>query len=90
MASFENPTFDPNADPPQHSLRCISERDNKKGSTQWTNFRRGWSDYRAGGRYAQYRLGPPGHMSPGDTFYVNFDLSGFDPNDAAHQALKDK
>lgn len=49
MASFENPAFDPTADPPQHTLRCITGLSNKGGARVWTNFCRGNGPYAEGG-----------------------------------------
>ncbi|EME80967.1 uncharacterized protein MYCFIDRAFT_197824 [Pseudocercospora fijiensis CIRAD86] len=81
MADFKNDPFDPTANPPQHSLRCITAEDNSKGSKQWVNFRDGAGHYKAGKKYESKRLGTSRFVT-GDTFHVEFDMSEFDDTNA--------
>ena len=56
---------------------------------EWKWFRLGYQDYQSGGRRARYRVGSePLHV--GDTFNVDFDLSGFDRNDPEDKKMIEK
>ncbi|KAF2211685.1 hypothetical protein CERZMDRAFT_98114 [Cercospora zeae-maydis SCOH1-5] len=87
MANWENPTFDPTANPPQHSLRCITRLDNSRGGAEWKYFKRKMVQYRAGNRHEGARLGT-NPFEAGDTFRVEFDMSQFEDNDADDVAMK--
>lgn len=88
MASFENPAFDPTADPPQHTLRCITGLSNKGGARAWTNFRRGHGPYAEGGKCETFRLGGRTHFVRGDSFNVQSNFNSFDANNADHQNVR--
>ncbi|GIZ42776.1 hypothetical protein CKM354_000603100 [Cercospora kikuchii] len=87
MANWENPTFDPTANPSQHSLRCITRLDNSRGGAEWKYFKRKMVQYRAGARHESRRLGT-NPFEAGDTFNVEFDMSQFDDNIADDVAMK--
>lgn len=89
MASFENPaSFDPTADPPQHTLRCITGQSNGGGARAWTNFRRGHGPYAEGGKWEKYRLGAKTHFVRYDEFNVAFNFDSFDRNNADHEKVR--
>lgn len=88
MASFENPAFDPTANPPQHALRCITGWSNKGGARAWTNFRRGHGPYQTGNKWEAFRLGTKSPFVRGDSFNVQFNFDSFDANNADHQRVR--
>ncbi|KAK4507119.1 hypothetical protein PRZ48_000853 [Zasmidium cellare] len=88
MASFENPAFDETADPPQHTLRCITGQSNKGGARAWTNFRRGHGPYAAGGKWEKFRNGAKTHFVRYDEFNVEFNFDSFDANNPDHQNIR--
>ncbi|SMQ49534.1 unnamed protein product [Zymoseptoria tritici ST99CH_3D7] len=87
MANWQNPDFDPTADPPQHFLRCITRLDNSKGGAEWKCFKRAEDQYNPTGIHRARRLGNNA-FEAGDTFNVDFDLSQFDDNDPQDVIMK--
>ena len=67
-----------------------------EGGTEWKLFRRGEDKYAAAngrvpaGSKSQWRLGDSDELLAGDTFYVDFDMSGFDPNNPSDQKVMDE
>jgi hypothetical protein len=87
MASMTNAAFDPTANPPQRSLRCMTGTSNGGGGKAWTNFRRGHGHYNQGGKWTHFRpsLGPSQALVPGDTFQVQLNFESFN---ATHESLR--
>jgi hypothetical protein len=94
MASMYTESFDPNAQVPQVSLRCMNGADNTGGSQSIMNFRRCKGDYKAGGSLEAHRFGAVQgvkqcqHLDEGDTYHVYLNFTMFDPKNATHNDLR--
>lgn len=96
MATFENPEFDEDADPIQHSLRCITAASNKAGGNMWANFLSGAGPYNSDkssegykkhrGKWSHHRK-VLGALDPGDWFFANPNFDSFDASNSTHQNI---
>lgn len=96
MASFDNPVFDPKADPIQRSPRCITGESNGFGGTMIENFLTGQGPYNSNhntpgyrkyqGKWAHHRK-LDGELGLGDWFHTNANFDSFDDRNTTHQKI---